>query len=167
MVEVPWLDCEVKVWCVLLNVGDKLLSWVFVGVVGSAEWIPPSEPTVSNVLVCFWTTTVVIFERRVISLVVDVSLVLEISFVVVSAADDSSEVWSLPEVVKSYLTLVSIVVDDILFIFDVPCVISGVDECMSTTEQLDFSIKPYNVQCKSHYYCYDLLYPVHIFILCI
>ena len=68
-----------------------------------------------------------------------------------------------------YLTLVSIVVDDSLFIFDVPGVISGVDECMSTTEQLDFSITPYNVQCtcKLHYYCYDLLYPVHIFILCI
>ena len=57
-----------------------------------AAEIPRSEPTVSNVLVCFWMTTVVISERRVISLVVDVSLVGEISFVVVSAADDSSEV---------------------------------------------------------------------------
>ena len=55
----------------------------------------------------------------------------------------------------SYLTPVSLVVDDSLFIFDVPDVLFGVDECMSTTEQLDFSITPYNVQCKSHYYCYD------------
>ena len=47
----------------------------------------------------------------------------------------------------SYLTPVSIVVDDSLFIFVVPGVISGVDECMSTTEQPDLSITPY--QCST------------------
>ena len=42
----------------------------------------------------------------------------------------------------SYLTPVSVVVDDSLFIFVVPDVISGVDECMSTTRIPDIECHP-------------------------